>query len=70
MDMELKKRFMELWNRYFGGADLPIVFYYADEPADTAVVKAPSGRRCMLADIAAVYARRHWTRAQGGIDLL
>jgi len=54
MDMELKKRFMELWNRYFGGADLPIVFYYADEPADTAVVKAPSGRRCMLADIGRV----------------
>ena len=32
MDLELKDRFLELWTRYFAGAELPIVFYYTDRP--------------------------------------
>ncbi len=54
MDMELKNRFMELWDRYFPGADLPIVFYYADAPGDSPLVESPSGWRCMLADLGRV----------------
>ncbi len=54
MDMEFKRRFTELWDRYFPGADLPIVFYYADAPADSTLVEAPSAWRCMLADLGRV----------------
>ena len=51
MDMELKNRFVALWERYFPGADLPIVFYYADAPGDNTPVESPSGWRCMFADL-------------------
>ena len=30
MDIKLKKTFIELWEKYFGNAELPIVFYYTD----------------------------------------
>lgn len=33
MDMALKTRFVESWDRYFSGAELPISFYYTDQPA-------------------------------------
>jgi hypothetical protein len=32
MDMELKARCEDLFATYFPGAELPIIFYYADEP--------------------------------------
>ncbi len=31
MDIELKGRFLRLWKKYFGKAELPVVFYYTDE---------------------------------------
>ena len=54
MNIGLKRRFMELWDRDFPGADLPIVFYYADAPGDSTLVESPSGWRCMLADLGRV----------------
>jgi len=51
MDIELKKRFSDLWEKYFEGTELPIVFYYTDEVSEVELVKPPSGHRCMMADL-------------------
>jgi len=56
MDMEIKERFLRLWEKYFNGAELPIVFYYVDEPGGVDVVKPPSGHRCIMADLSKVRA--------------
>ncbi len=33
MDIKFKNQFIEQWKKYFGEAELPIVFYYSDETA-------------------------------------
>jgi uncharacterized protein (DUF169 family) len=48
MDMQLKKQFMELWKKYFDGAELPITFYYSDNTGDIEVVKKPSDHACVI----------------------
>jgi len=50
----LKERFIELWREYFPAAELPICFYYADEPGTAEPVAAPAGHRCLVADLARV----------------
>ncbi len=51
MNIELKKRFLELWEKYFDGAELPIALYYTNEASETDLVRPPSGHRCMMADL-------------------
>ncbi len=54
MDIELKEKFLNLWSKYFNGTELPIVFYYTNEPTGTKIVMPSQGHRCMMADIAKV----------------
>ena len=54
MDNELKMRFTTLWERYFGGIELPIAFYYTNEGPEAELVKSPTGHRCMMADLSKV----------------
>jgi uncharacterized protein (DUF169 family) len=58
MDMEINEKFLGLWERYFDGAELPIVFYYADEAGAVEVVEPCSGHRCIMADLSKVRAGR------------
>lgn len=59
MEKEGKKRFLELWKRYFDGAFLPITFYYTNVEMRSAMPKPTKGHRCVFIDIARVL--------QGGI---
>jgi hypothetical protein len=54
MDMTIKERFLQLWDKYFGGTELPIVFYYSHDAHDAGVVKAASEHRCIMADLSKV----------------
>jgi uncharacterized protein (DUF169 family) len=56
MDMNTKKKFEELWGRYFDGADLPVILYYADNPGRQQVVERSSAQRCLVANMAKVRA--------------
>jgi hypothetical protein len=60
MDITVKEKFIALWNRYFPGAGLPMVFFYAHEPGGAAPVAAvpTQEHRCVLADINRVNAGR------------
>ncbi|HUT46886.1 MAG TPA: DUF169 domain-containing protein [Sedimentisphaerales bacterium] len=54
MDIELKERFLAVWEKYFDGTELPIVFYYANEASEVELVKPPHGHRCIMADLSKV----------------
>lgn len=48
MDMSLKQKFLTLWKKYFNDAELPITFYYSDEPGTTKEAEPGSGPRCVI----------------------
>jgi uncharacterized protein (DUF169 family) len=54
MDLTLKTKFLELWNRYFDNAALPIIFYYTDEENREDRVSPPSAHQCMIGVLARV----------------
>jgi uncharacterized protein (DUF169 family) len=51
MDKKLKENFLEKWNKYFGQADLPLVFYYTNEDVVGIKLKPPLAHRCVFLDI-------------------
>jgi hypothetical protein len=53
MELQLRDRFAERWDKYFPGADLPIGFYYTDE-AGRAGMAVPEGRPCIICQLAEV----------------
>jgi hypothetical protein len=54
MDIELKTKFLNVWEKYFNGTELPIVFYYTNEMPQVELVRPPSGHRCIMADLSRV----------------
>lgn len=54
MDTKLRDRFIELWEKYFNGAELPIAFYYTNREGVAEQVSAPSGHQCVIAVLARV----------------
>jgi len=56
MDTKINEKFLGLWEKYFDGAELPMVFYYTDEAREVEVVKPCSGHKCIFADLSKVRA--------------
>ncbi|MCX5785451.1 MAG: DUF169 domain-containing protein [Elusimicrobia bacterium] len=54
MDMTVKKKFIEEWNKYFNGAELPIAFYYTGTGDRAELTAPPSGRQCIIGALAKV----------------
>jgi hypothetical protein len=53
MDLVLKQQFLEHWQAYFPGAELPLGLYYTGE-AGHADWATPKGRSCLICDLAQV----------------
>ena len=51
MDLQIKKKFLELWARYFNGADLPLAIYYTDNAPSVEPLSAPLGHRCLICQL-------------------
>ena len=54
MEMNLKEKFIRLWNKYFDGAELPIVFYYTDKPTGEELIQSSANHRCIMVDLSKV----------------
>ena len=53
MDLLQKKQFEELFSRYFPSAELPVVFYFTDQPPPgTQPEPRSKGWRCFICDLA------------------
>ena len=67
MDTSLKDNFVRLWKRYFKSAELPLVFYYADDEKTVEAAKVPKEHRCVIADLQRV---RHGTSLKFDADTI
>jgi len=54
MDLKFKNQFIEKWVKYFAGSELPITFFYADDPGDVARANLPNGHSCIVCELALV----------------
>lgn len=51
MYTKLKEHFISQWKKYFNNADLPITFFYTDDPGDTTVFKPAEKRSCIICEL-------------------
>ncbi len=51
MDTAFRDRFMQLWERYFGGAELPITLHYTDDEAAREHLQPVKGHACVIAEL-------------------
>jgi len=51
MDEQRKNEFIEGFMKYFPGAELPIAFYYTDDPADIEMCRQPDGWQCFIGEL-------------------
>lgn len=54
MELEVKEKFIKLWNKYFPNSELPLVFYYTDDPVHAEPSEESTEWRCLIADLIAV----------------
>jgi hypothetical protein len=54
MNIQLKSDFLEIWSKYFPEAELPIIFFHANEPHGVELAKTVTGWRCFIGDLAVV----------------
>lgn len=58
MDIILKEKFLRLWKKYFGNAELPIVFYYTDGDGNAEWGKKSEISGCIICELAKVRSGR------------
>ncbi|UCD16450.1 MAG: DUF169 domain-containing protein [Candidatus Zixiibacteriota bacterium] len=54
MESNLKAGFLEKWNKYFPGQELPITFYYTDEAGHGEAAAVANEWRCFICDLGKV----------------
>jgi len=48
MDIKVKDKFLTLWKKYFGNAELPITFYYTGKEGNAEMASSKSLSRCII----------------------
>jgi uncharacterized protein (DUF169 family) len=56
MNTEIKDHFIRQWKKYLNNADLPVTFYYTDDPGDAKVVQSSGKWSCLICDLQKVRA--------------
>jgi hypothetical protein len=51
MDMNFKNVFLDKWEKYFGGAELPVTFFYVKDKGDVRYKDLPKGWSCLVAEL-------------------
>ena len=54
MDLTFRNNFLQKWARYFGDSELPITFFYVDDPGDIARANIPDKHNCIVCELALV----------------
>lgn len=54
MNPDLKETFLERWRKYFGDAELPVVFYYTYADSNAQWAEKPHGWSCIICELARV----------------
>jgi hypothetical protein len=51
MLIEVRDHFIHQWKKYFNNADLPITFYYTNNPDDATIVQSSDKRSCLICEL-------------------
>jgi uncharacterized protein (DUF169 family) len=51
MDIKIRDHFIKQWKKYFNNSEIPIVFYYTDNPGNCRIVSASSKWRCLICEL-------------------
>ena len=51
METEVRKLFIQLWKKYFNSPELPITFYYTDNPEKAEIVGPSKGWSCIICQL-------------------
>ncbi len=54
MDLSFRNDFLAKWPAYFGDSELPITFFYTDDPGNVPLANLPAGRSCIVCELALV----------------
>jgi uncharacterized protein (DUF169 family) len=54
MDSKLKNEFLQKWEKYFGKAELPFVFFYSPDPGTAALANEKKDHSCIICELAKV----------------
>ncbi len=54
MDLTFRNSFLDKWEKYFAGSELPITFFYLDDPGDVPRANLPDGHSCIIGELALV----------------
>lgn len=54
MNVGKQALFIRLWKKYFNNSELPVAFYYTQDPGDIPVAESPQGHRCLIAQLSKV----------------
>jgi|APHig6443717817_1056837.scaffolds.fasta_scaffold111704_1 uncharacterized protein (DUF169 family) len=54
MNIQLKATFLELWKKFFGDSELPIVFWYTEGDGGAEWAEKPKGHSCIICELAKV----------------
>ncbi len=54
MDLEFREYFLARWKKYFPGAELPLIFFYDENPSGVEIASEPKGWRCFIDELRAV----------------
>src|SRR5664280_2171531 len=51
MNLEIRDHFIRQWKKYFNNADLPITYYYTDDPGDATIVPSSGKWNCIICQL-------------------
>jgi uncharacterized protein (DUF169 family) len=54
MDINFRNLFLEKWAAYFGESELPITFFYTEDPGSIDRANIPDGHSCIICELAIV----------------
>jgi uncharacterized protein (DUF169 family) len=54
MDLNFKNQFLKKWSKYFGDSEVPITFFFLEDPGDVDRANIPSGHSCIVCELALV----------------
>jgi len=54
MDIKFRNSFLGKWSKYFGDSELPITFFYVEDPGDIARANLPDGHSCIICELSIV----------------
>jgi uncharacterized protein (DUF169 family) len=51
MDIKIRDHFIGQWKKYFNKAELPITFYYTDNPVNATLFQSSGKRSCLICEL-------------------